>query len=718
MKKGVKIWRDENGIPHVEADDLANVYWGQGYVHAADRGMQLLLMRILAQGRASELLDSSDETLEIDKFFRKMNWAGNIKDLHNKMSRQEQKYLDLYCDGINTALKKKYPWEFKLLGYKPEPWKGKDCFVISRMIGYLTLAQSQTEMERLFVELVQANISKEKLEELFPGLLGGLDIALIKNVSISERIVEPARLWNLVIPRMMASNNWVVSGTKTASGVPIVCNDPHLEINRLPNVWCEIVLKQGNDYMSGGSMPGFPGILTGRTKNLAWGVTYAFIDSCDSWIERCQEGKYYREDEDLWIEFTQRKEIIKRKKKEAYTAVFYENNHGVLDGDPEVEGNYLATMWAASTSGPTTLSAILGMWNLKNIDDAMKTIGKIETGWSFVMADTKGDIGFQMTGIVPKRKKNISGFVPLPGWKSENDWKGFYNYLDLPRIKNPEQGYFATSNQDLNSYGIATPINMPMGKYRSDRIGHLLANKKELSKNEMFDIQKDVYSLQAELFMNILKPLLPDTQQGGILKHWDLCYDADSKGAFLFEKFYKQLYRDVFGKNGFGEMVIDYLADDTGIFIDFYNIFDIVLLSNTSSWFGEKTREEIFKTAAITALDVKPEKWGTDRGFTMTNILFAGKMPGFMGFDRGPITGIGGRATIHQGQIYKSAGRETTFMPSLRMVSDLSEEHCHTNMAGGPSDRRFSKWYCSELDNWMNGKYKIITPNPQKKLKF
>jgi penicillin amidase len=168
------------------------------------------------------------------------------------------------------------------------------------MVGYLTLAQSQDEIERLLVELVQGDISKEKLDELFPGILAGLDIDLIKKVTLNERIVPPNILWNSAAPRMMASNNWVISGNKTASGKPIVANDPHLEVNRLPNVWCEIALQSQGRYIFGGSMPGFPGVLSGRGTDVAWGVTAGFVDACDSWIEQCKDGKYYREDGDQW----------------------------------------------------------------------------------------------------------------------------------------------------------------------------------------------------------------------------------------------------------------------------------------------------------------------------------------------------------------------------------------------------------------------------------
>ena len=178
MNENIRIVRDNNGIPHIEADDLKGLYMGQGYVHARDRGLQMLLMRILGKGRASELLDSGDDTLNIDIFFRKMNWRGNTETELEKLSPEIKGYLESYCEGVNKALKEKYPWEFKLLKYSPEPWAPEDSIMMSRMIGYLTLAQSQAEIERLFVEMVQAEIPEKKLGELFPGFLRDLILNL------------------------------------------------------------------------------------------------------------------------------------------------------------------------------------------------------------------------------------------------------------------------------------------------------------------------------------------------------------------------------------------------------------------------------------------------------------------------------------------------------------------------------------------------------------
>ncbi|MBN1533244.1 MAG: penicillin acylase family protein [Spirochaetes bacterium] len=713
MKESVTIYRDKNGIPHIEAANQPGIYYGMGYVHGRDRGMQMILMRILGEGRLSELLDSSDSSLQIDTFFRRMNWYGNMERQLAALGAFEREVLDAYVRGVNDAFAEKTPWEFKLLGYSPEPWKPEHAVIIARMAGYLTLSQSQDEMERLFVEMVQKDVPRELLEELFPGNLKGLDMELLKKVTLPERIVPPGTLWEIAVPRMMASNNWVISGKKTASGKPILANDPHLEVNRLPNVWCEVAGRIGDRYVIGSTMAGAPAFIIGRSNDLAWGVTYAFIDSVDSWVEECRDGRYLRDGQ--WRDFAVRRETIRRKKKAPAELTFYENEHGILNGDAAKDGFYLATKWTCAESGTVSLTNFLKLWDAKNVLEGMDALGRVEAFWNWVLADSEGNIGFQMSGLTPKRREGVSGFVPLPGWDSANDWLGLEDFRDLPRSYNPEKGFFATANQDLNEYGTIAPINMPMGSYRAERIEAILSAGDAFTPEDVFDMHFDVYSLQAERFMTVIAPLLPDTEQGRILREWDCRYDLDSRGAWLFEELYRGLYREVFGRNGMGEGVVDFFANETGVFIDFYQNFDRILLKERSAWFNGKSREELYRTAIDKYLDRKPVPWGRGRGVLFKNILFDGKLPRFLGFDRGPCPLRGGRATIHQGQIYRSAGRLTTFFPSYRFVTDFSSEAAFTNLAGGPSDRRFSKWYVSDLENWRHRRYKRIVPEDETK---
>lgn len=703
----IVIERITGGVPLIKADCESDMYYGLGYCHAVDRGMQMMVMKILGTGTASEHLSGDNDMLEIDKFFRKMNWHNHLQEEILKLSKNEINLLQAYCDGANAAFAKKKPWELKvLLGFKDFKWEKTDVFLLARMVGYLTLAQSQGEMERLFVQMVQNGVSKNLLNELFPDILDDYDENLLKQVKLNEKIVPDAVKWNVSGVRAMASNNWVISGEKTSSGSPILANDPHLEINRLPSVWYEIAVRVGEKYAYSATMPGILTLLLGRNNNLSWGTTYSFMDATDSWIEQCRDGNYLKDDE--WHAFRERKEVIKRKKGKAVEVIYYENEHGVLDGNPYEEGYYLCTKWSGERSGANSVKAGFQMWNAKNVIEGMNIIGNLEAAFSWGLADTDGNIGLQLSGLMPKRRKNVNGFVPLPGWLSENDWQGYHKPADLPRTYNPKEGYIITANNNLNHLGEVSPINMPMGEYRANRIKQLIEANEKNTVEDMKKIHYDTYSLQAELFMKIIRPMLPDSSNGKLLKEWNLCYDLDSKGAFLFERIYRHLYHAVFGA-ALGLSLVDFLQNQSGLFIDFYAHFDKILLSDSTAWFLGKKRDEIYQKAIDSALETEPKEWGTVNNITLTNILLGNKLPKFLGFDIGPFPLRGGRATVHQGQVYTNAGRKTSFAPSFRMITDMAEKSIHTNLAGGVSDRRFSKLYNNDFSNWMNGIYKKFT---------
>jgi penicillin amidase len=334
-----------------------------------------------------------------------------------------------------------------------------------------------------------------------------------------------------------------------------------------------------------------------------------------------------------------------------------------------------------------------------------------------VIADAEDNIGYQMSGLMPKRCDGWNGFEPRAGWDSANDWLGVVDTADLPQAYNPESGFIVTANQDLNHLGKACPINMPMGNYRATRIEEVLASHQKHDLSTMTALQMDVYSKQASLFLDILFPLLEEKGEKSPCYHaltcWDHCYDLDSKGATIFEAFYRLLRKEVFGlqKMGMGKDVIDHLSNDTGLFIDFYQNFDQVLLAEDSVWYRDLSRDEAFLIAfeklKAENLDLNLT-WGEQNTIEMNNIVFQGKLPTVLGFDTEAIPFMGGRATPHQGQVYRSAGRNTSFGPSVRLVAEMGEACLHTCLAGGPSDSRFSVWYKSGLNDWLEGRYKKL----------
>lgn len=706
----VNIKRNAHGIPEISAKTLADASYAMGWVHANDRQLQTLLTKIIIDGRAAELLKADDALVEMDIFMRRMNFLPDPDEQINALTPEAHEMLSAYAKGFNLYFtQNKAVFELRMLGYEPEPWGIADTLKIGKVFGFLGLADAQASMEKFIVELIKKGLSEEKLKTLFPYLVEPIDYDLMGQVQLAPPLTPDAVKWLDKIPRFNASNNWAVSGDHTRSGHPILCGDPHLEVNRLPNVFQEVVLRLPENTLIGISVPGAPGVVIGRSSHIAWSPTFSFMDMIDYRIERCRNGQYYRKDG--WRDFKVREETIRIKKKDSVKLKVYENENGLLEGDSNKEGCYLALNWSASKGCGAELfnsfARLMDTSSTKKAMDLFKHISAASFNW--VIADTKGNIGYQMSGRHLDRPEGVSGLYPHPAWEKQYDAPGFSDPDKLPAIYNPVEGMVATANNDLNYLGTSNPINICMGRYRSDRIIQLLETGDKLDVEYMKNMHFDMYSLQAERLMKIIAPLLPDTENGRILKTWNLCYESDSKGAMLYESVYRSIIDVIFGDLGFGREVVDYIFKETSLFNDYYLNLDRILESKTSPWFENKDRDVLFTKGIAHGLKVDAVPYGQTHKITMTHILFGGKLPRILGFDYGPMALPGALSTICQGQIFRSAGRLTTFSPVFRMISDMSDDALHTNLAGGPSDRRFSKYYTSDMKNWYEGNYKTLS---------
>lgn len=706
----ISVTRNHGGIPEVVASTPKDLAYCNGWVHANDRQLHMMLTRIIMMGKASEYLAADEALIELDKFIRRMRFAPDIYSEIAKLDADARSELESYCDGINYFLETNSTiYEFKMLGYKPEPWTVADTLRQVKAFTYLGLSYAQGDMEKLIIQMIQKGIKEEQLRELYPYLKDQINVDLIRKVKLQNPLVPEAVKWLELIPRFSASNNWAISGERTESGSPIVCGDPHLEVNRLPGVWHEIILRlPENDFMGAG-IPGAPGVLIGRNRNVAWSATYSFMDMVDYRIEQCKEGKYRRGDK--WYDFEVHEEIITTKKGARIIEKIYENENGVLEGDPYEEGYYLVCNWSTRYGvGANDLEGCRGVMHSQNAREAMENFRKYDCStYNWVMGDTDGAIAYQMSGRLFNRPHGVSGLVPHAGWDEQYNIDGYVPMDSLPSDYNPSAGIIVTANQDLNHLGEADPINLPMASYRADRIAHLLEENESASVEYMKSMHYDLYSLQAEKFMKLFQPHLPENDKGKILKEWDCTYTPESEGAVLFENIYISLLKIVFGDNGMGRDTVEYLMKETGVFNDYYENFDSVLLKDSSVWFGDDGRDELIQKAVAEGLALPVRPYGTTRKLIYSHLLFGGKLPKFLGFDRGPISLPGGRATIPQGQIFTSGGRTTSFSPSYRFITDLAGKEYHCNGAGGISDRRFSKLYFNRNDDWLKGVYSILT---------
>jgi penicillin amidase len=592
-----------------------------------------------------------------------------------------------------------------------------DALTTIQLMSYLALAQSQQDAEKFILQALHSGVDVERLKRLFSPHLDGLTpelVDLIRDTPVRQPLLPTELRFLAALPKVVASNNWVVAGRKTASGLPIQCNDPHLECNRLPAVWYEIVQRSPDDFRIGISMPGTPGMIMGRTRDVSFGFTYGFMDMVDYFIEEVRGGLYRRGEG--FEPLGSREEIIHRRKKDPVRFKVWETHHGVLELSAEDElprdGYHFCRAWSGYRGGAApSLDAFRRAPRAKTVPELQEILANVSTSCNWLMADTAGNIGYQQSGRLPLRRH--SGLHPVPGWDEALDWGGFASSDQLARVLNPTEGYLATANEDRNQKGKPLSINLPMGPYRVDRINSLLDAKDLLTIEDMKALQGDLYSEQAERFMALFRPAIPDGPAGDLLKSWDYRYHCASRAAWLFEEVYRELLEEVFGRGLLGTQAWRQIVAETGILTDFYHCFDQVLLEGDPVWFGGRGRSAALREVVWRVCEGHPSAeavptWGSRRRVMMKHLLFGGALPRFLGFDRGPIVLEGCRATVVQGAIYRSGGRETTFAPSYRFITDLSQTAAHTALAGGPSDRRFSPYYASDLSRWRRYQYKLL----------
>ena len=715
---GIELARTADGVMTVRAEDDLGLARGLGFAHAHDRMVQMMLLRLVGQGRLCECLANEDDTLVIDVFMRQMGFEIDAEADVANLGEDGRCLGEAYAEGVNRYLEShRRPLEFVLVGYRPRPWTVADTLLTIKLMSFVGLAQSQQDMEKFLIQALAAGVSSDLLTKLVAPHLEGLDGDTLSRLSELQHIqplLPDAIRFLGAAPTLMASNNWAVSGSRSASGLPLQCNDPHLECNRLPAIWYEAVMHTGDDYRMGATMPGVPGLVMGRTSSLSFGFTYGFMDMVDYFLEDCRDGGCRREGgfEPLRV----RTETIARKGEEPLRITIRENDLGVLESDPHEselsDGFYLTRAWSAHRGGAArSLDALARLPALRTVPEAQKVVREVAISCNWLLADREGNIGYQQSGLLPDRCH--SGLQPVPAWEERWHWRGLVASDRLHSILNPPEGFLATANDDHNPPAGPMVINLPMGSYRADRIRSLLGECPTGSIDDMERIQTDLYSLQAERFMEILRPLLPDSFAGRLLRDWDCRYDRASRGATLFETVYHALLQEVFGRGLFGEEVWKTVVASTAILADYYHLFDNVLFGDDPAWFGDEGKDRVISRVlgeVLTEVSLEAiTPWGRRQQIVMKNIFFDGRLPLWLGFDHGPIELQGNRATVVQGGVFTSHNRQTTFTPSWRFITDLADDHARTALAGGPSARRFSRWYTTDVARWLDGRYKVLS---------
>lgn len=712
--------RDEAGVPHVTADSWRGALYGLGYMHALDRPTQMLFARAVASGRSAEWIADKPNLVETDRFFRRVGLYLHLKREVHELEDGPFGDMTAYCEGVNDGLQQSgRTLPMRAAGFRGHPWDQQAVMLIANLLNFGGLAVTQQQNERLLIELVQAGVDPARLREMFQPLLDDIDIDLLKQVRISNRLSDEALELITDLPRLAGSNAWAIAPSRSATGGALLASDPHLEINRLPAIWYEAVVRWGDEYLLGATLPGCPVFAVARTRKLAWGVTYLKGDTSDYFIEDVrpfETGWQFRRG-DGWREFDVRREVIHRKGGPAEEVIVYHNALGTLDGDPAQDGPgyYLTTAWSGDTEG---VGRSLVTWlKLPHCTAALEALDLVrecpQPTLCWVVADAAGHIGLQANGRFPLRREGVTGLTPVPAWDVENHWRGWVHTGLLPRIYDPPEGFLASANENINPPGGPMLVTMPVPSYRKRRITERLNQMPAMGIADMQALQYDVISLQARDLLEIFLPHLPPGPIKERLAAWDCNYAPASLEATLFSRLYRNVLLEVFGEDpnsgGLGWRRMLYLCTRAGYSSMMVTSIDRLLHRADSLWWQTRDKGELIRRAAEKLNQEKDQPWSVTNAFKFTNRFFEAQFVGrALGFHTGEFAMPGCHATPFQGHLLRAAKRETTFAPSYHFVADLGTQEAWTNLPGGPSESRFSKWYTSDIPRWRDGKYKRL----------
>lgn len=674
VAKAAKIVRDELGVPHISAGSLQDAVFLQGYVHAQDRLFQMDALRRLAAGELSEVVGPG--ALESDQESRKLRMRGIAEQHYATLTVEERKLLGTYARGVNHFIEThagNLPVEFTLLGYDPRPWSVVDTILAGlQMFRAMTTSWKEEVLKGSMLEKGDA----AKVQALFPVRTGGE--------------VQPG------------SNAWVLSGTWTASGKPILANDTHLEFN-FPCPWYQVHLTAPDLNVEGFSLPGVPMVIIGHNERIAWGITNLHYDVQDLYAERInpQTGQYAFNNK--VEQARQMREVIRVKGAKPVEWNAWVTRHGpiVLAG-----GNtQLALRWAAGEPRGFAFpfSQLNHARNWQEFNAAASLFAG--PGSNFVYADVDGNIGYHAAGMLPVRR-NHEGDVPVPGDEGKFEWDGYIPYADLPSAFNPASGVIVTSNQNPFPADYPFRVNGNFAPpYRAKQIGARLRSRKGWKPTEMLGVQMDVYSAFGQ---RLAKALVQAWQKRGqknaalapavdVLKNWDGQMRRGLSAPLIITLAFQHLRKAVADRAAPGRgstyeqplapAVLEKLLDTRPK--DWFEDFDAVLMKVFSDSVDEGKR--------LQGDDVKRWDYGKYTEFTLPHPVL-GRVP-YIGryFNIGPVPMDGSSTTVKQ--------TTRRLGPSMRFVADLSNwEESLSNLSIGESGQPLSGHFKDQWEAYYSGR--------------
>ena len=732
----VEILRDEWGVPHVFAKSTADAAFGLGYCHAQDRLWQMELNRRVGSGRLAELLGA--RAIPADRFLRRLGLRRAAEAEAAALEGEVKDVLEAYARGVNAAMaRSRRPLELRILRVKPEPWTVVDSLCWSKVMSLSLCANWEGELVRGKVVRKVGAEKAAKLDLFYPEgapvvVPPGTE-AIAPSAAELEALYEEAKPFLAFGTGGAASNNWVIAGSRTASGKPIVANDPHLKLS-VPSIWYEAHLVTPGVDVCGVTLPSLPAVVIGHNRHVAWGFTNSFADVMDVYVEKFHpERRDEYEFQGKWEKATVVRETIRVKGGASVVEDVRITRHGpVVAGAPAggaPDAPALALRWAALDAGHTA-RASLKMQSARSAAELREALRDWHTpSQNVVFADVDGNIGYLMAGVVPTRAKG-TGLVPVPGWSGEWEWNGWIPFEELPQAWNPPAGYVATANNKVVGKDYKHHVSWDyMNGYRVGRIEEMLRGRTRLTWEDCREIQRDVFTAAGKAFARAVAPRLsPATERerraAELLAAFDGHATIESGGAAVYEAmvlaFVRRALLPLLGKELVEEVMgrTDNPVQPFGTMVGRYTSWAVRMaeerpdgvLATGETWDGVTAgafREAVERLAAELGDDPRTWTWGALHRLKPDHPLAAVKP-----LDRifgAPDLPIGGDtdSPLQTALIPHQPFRADAWAPSWRQIVDLADIGATRSVfAGGQSGHPGSPHYLDQLPLWYRGEYR------------
>ena len=730
IKGRVLIRRDAFGIPHIDARNEADAWYAWGFCQGQDRAFQIETRVRVVRGRLAELI--GPEGLPVDRLSRRMGLARHAQAQFEVLNDHGRSTIQAFCRGVIEGSRigaTRRAHEFRLLNVRPTPLEPSDVLGSLALVSFLLASNWDSEISRLKILEADGPDALAALDPTYPEWLSVISPPGQSAGPHVSALIDELEGFLKFTGIGSGSNNWAVDGSRTASGLPIVANDPHLS-SALPAHWYLGHITTPDFEVAGASMAGTPGIAVGHNESVAWGITAGQVDNTDLFLEMFNETGDRVKGPDGWEPFESWTETIRVKGADDVQIDIIETDRGPLIGDvlePDCGALSIKATWLA----PRDAQGILVTHQAQSTNDLFDRMGWWPgLSMNVVAGDVDGIIGWKLVGDTPQRTDGF-GIMPTPAWNPQAGWTDTpIDPSDMPSIIAPEAGFVATANNRSVPNDYPTFITHDwQDAYRATRATELLAARSDWDISSTQQMQLDRVSLvwrdvrEAIESVDATNPQVRDALL--ILKGWDGDLGTDSVAATVFQAFLWRLIRRVCQEKApnsyewaMGKSMFSLLPAATVGSRRMQHIVQVVA-AQPADWFADSTWQDELAQALEGAMaecterlgsDTDDWRWGHVRPLTLTHPVSAASPVMAKVFDIGPMPYGGDAHSLNNGAVIPGDIWGNPYgIASMRMVSEVgSWNSTRFVLAGGQSGNPCSPHYDDLIPLWLSGDGVVI----------